>query len=365
MTTTAQPAHQHSAMHGGPGAEQGLRDPGASYAPDGFEPTAADDFVYAKVIAHSVSPEGVEIVTFEKRHHRWVLSEDNTHATPAKNSASSRARPIAKVIDDIRAHPAVPVVWASEQKGMQGGEAVSAEAQAVARRKWDLHREATIKLGFELRELGVHKSITNRLLEPHSMHTSVWTGTAFENYFAQRCHPDAQPEIRVVAERMRSALADSTPTPVARGEFHLPYIDAEDRDRARHAAARKVATDPVAEAVATHGIEQTLARVSAARVARTSYMTQDGVRALDVDLGLYARLADERLDSGQPPHWSPLEQIAIPCPENRQAVPLLAMGPDGKTLSYPTDHLPRVGKFTAWLSMRHIVEAQRNMTTYR
>ena len=68
--------------------------------PVGMEPLNDDDYSYARVIADSVSPDGVRITTWEKRHHRWVLAEDNTHATAGKNSASMRARPIGKVIVD-------------------------------------------------------------------------------------------------------------------------------------------------------------------------------------------------------------------------------------------------------------------------
>ena len=341
-----------------------VREAGAT-GPDTVPLPSADDLVYAKVIAHSVSPEGVEIVTWEKRHHRWVLAEENTHATPAKNSASSRARPIAKVIDDVRANPATPVVWASEQRGMSGGEPVSDENAAVARRIWDLHREETLRVGFELRDLGVHKSITNRLIEPHMMHTSVWTATAIENYFAQRCHPDAQPEIRLVAERMRDALAASTPVEVGFGEWHLPYVNDEDREQVAKAFAKKVASDPISVAAHDLGVQTVLARISAARVARTSYLTQDGKRDLTLDLGLYGRLAADRLAAAEPPHWSPLEQVAIPCPANRQIANLTCPGPDGTVLDYPVSHLPKVGKFLGWLSMRHIVEAEHKMATFR
>lgn len=340
------------------------RETGAT-GPDTVPLPTPEDLVYAKVIAHSVSPEGVEIVTFEKRHHRWVLAEENTHAVVAKNSASSRARPIKKVIDDVRVNPATPLVWSSEQKGMSGGEPISEENAAVARRLWDLHREETIRLGFDLIDLGVHKGITNRLLEPHSMHTSVWTGTALDNYFAQRCHPDAQPEIRLVAERMRDALDASTPVEVGFGEWHLPYVNDEDREQVAKAFAKKVASDPISVAAHDLGIQTVLARISSARVARTSYLTQDGKRDLVLDLGLYGRLAEDRLNAAEPPHWSPLEQVAIPCPANRQIINLTCPGPDGTVIDYPVSHLPKVGKFLGWLSMRHIVEAQHKMATFR
>ncbi|WP_300679581.1 hypothetical protein [Nocardioides sp.] len=46
-------------------------------------------------------------------------------------------------------------------------------------------------------------------------------------------------------------------------------------------------------------------QVSVARCARVSYLTHDGRRDVEADLGLYARLVEAR-----PPHWSPLEHVA-------------------------------------------------------
>ncbi len=322
------------------------KEPHPDWKPKARSRRIARKWVAIKAIRYA----GVQMtydIEVEGPWHNFVADGIVVHNS--KNSASSRARPVVKVIDDVRAHPAVPVVWASERSGMQGGDPVAAEAEAVARRKWDLHREATIQLGSELRELGVHKSITNRLLEPHMMHVSVWTGPV-ENYFAQRCHPDAQPEIRMVAERMRDAYEASTPTLVGVGGWHLPYIGDRDRELAVGVADR-VGED----------VETVLSRVSAARVARTSYLTQAGVRDLEADLALFDRLAPDRLASGDPVHWSPLEQVLTPWSANRQQVDLPL--PGGST--FRTSHLPKVGKFVGWVSMRHMVEAESRVVTFR
>ncbi len=137
----------------------------------------------------------------------------------------------------------------------------------------------------QLLELGVHKQVTNRLLEPFMWHTVIVTATEWEGFWEQRCSPLAQPEIRVAAEAMRAAYDASTPAPVGHGEWHTPYLRAEDADLD----------------------DETARQVSAARCARVSYLTHDGRRDIAKDVELY-----ERLVSARPPHWSPLEHVATP-----------------------------------------------------
>ena len=59
--------------------------------------------------------------------------------------------------------------------------------------------------------LNVHKQVANRLLEPFMWHTVIVTATEWDNFFNLRCHPDAQPEIRLVAESMRAAVRPPSP----------------------------------------------------------------------------------------------------------------------------------------------------------
>ena len=54
-----------------------------------------------------------------------------------------------------------------------------------------------------------------------------------------------------------------------------------------------------------------LAKVSAARCARVSYLTQDGRRDIEEDLRLY-----DRLTTARPWHGSPLEHVATPWSAN-------------------------------------------------
>jgi hypothetical protein len=51
-----------------------------------------------KILADSISPDGVRLTTLEVVMPRIVLAEFNTHRMLSRNSASSRAIPIEKMI---------------------------------------------------------------------------------------------------------------------------------------------------------------------------------------------------------------------------------------------------------------------------
>lgn len=304
--------------------------------------------VYAKVIADSVAPDGTRVTSMEARMHRYMLPEFNTHGVFSRNSASSRAIPVTKVLARLRENPALPLTWRREQKGMQGGDHLDPVEVAEAMKKWNQVLDLAVTTAEDLHALGVHKSTTNRLLEPFSWHTIVVTSTSFENFFDQRVSDQAQDEIRAVAEAMRQAYQASTPVDLAEGEWHLPYVDETTRTQILDRA---------------EGDQETFARlaprISAARCARTSYLTQAGIRDLDADLGLYQRLVTAR-----PAHWSPLEHPATPWEANRQTNALWFE--DGEHLvRVPTNHLPRVGKLVGWRPLRTQVEAQQGAITWR
>lgn len=269
---------------------------------------------YAKVIADSISPRQHRLTTMEIQFWRPVLAEFNTHRKFSRNSASSRAIPVAKQIERILAHPAGPLVYPQEQRGMQGGESLEGSDLIEAKSAWVDARMDAIHHAEVLIGLGVHKSVVNRLLEPFMWHKVIVSSTEWWNFFAQRCSPLAQPEIRVVAEHMRAALVASDPTFVDYGEWHLPYVG-DDRDVLGSLAPISVSKIPIA-----------LAQISAARSARVSYLTHDGVRDVAKDLDLYAKLV-----GADPEHWSPLEHPATPTPN---------------VLEVP-------GNFDGWRQLRH------------
>ena len=55
--------------------------------------------ISAKVIADSLAKNGQRITTFELEYNRFIHSEMMTHGALVKNSSSSRAIPISKMIE--------------------------------------------------------------------------------------------------------------------------------------------------------------------------------------------------------------------------------------------------------------------------
>jgi thymidylate synthase ThyX len=268
----------------------------------------------AKVLADSRSPAGHRLTTLEATFPRFVLAEFNTHRVFSRNSASSRAIPIAKQLRRVLEEPYVPIEFGSNQPGMQAGPPLGGEKEEAAEGEWlrarddavrrvlglvtnpgtakgdlldvlDQVEEATRAKNRPAEWLNVHKQVANRLLEPFMWHTVIVTATEWDNFWNLRCHPDAQPEIRLVAETMRDTAAASEPAELAEGEWHLPLVRPEDRGQV--------------------ALLEDLIKISAGRCARVSYLTHAGVRDLDADIELHDRL----LESG---HMSPLEHPARP-----------------------------------------------------
>lgn len=183
-----------------------------------FKPTA-------KVICDSINTSGDRLTTFVLTYHRMIHSEFMTHRMLSKNSSSSRAIPVEKMIALVESQEVYPIHWGKNQKGMSARQELSAAYQIAAKRIWDSAREGAIAYAKELAEIGVHKQVVNRLLEPFSTITVICSGTEYQNFFDQRCHPDAQPEIKALAEEMRKAYYDSTPRLLLRDEWHIPFVD--------------------------------------------------------------------------------------------------------------------------------------------
>ncbi len=268
--------------------------------------------VSAKVIEDSIS-HGNRLTTIEVTLHRFVLAEFNTHRSHSRNSASSRAIPVAKQLVRVNDDPAIPVIWTKEQPGMQGGDELIGDQAWTAEQIWLIARDHAVEGAMALQAIGVHKSITNRLLEPFMWHTIIASATddGWANFFAQRCSPLAQPEIRLAAEAIHTVYDMSAPRPLTPGEWHLPYLTPEDRKALSDNKQRMV---------------------SVARCARVSYLTHDGVRDYDKDIELYIKLVD-----ASPPHASPLEHVATPC------------------LHLPGEEVWHEGNFRGWDQLRHRV----------
>lgn len=271
--------------------------------------------ITAKVIAHSRTPGAPELITLQCRYPRFIHAEFMTHRVFSRNASSSRAIPIERMIQDVIDDPAMPVAWGSNKPGMQaGGECTNPvkinviaddgtgllELPLSVRNEtaWLSARDAAVHHARAFAAAGYHKQIANRLLEPFGHISVVVTATEWDNFFALRCHPDADPTMRALAEAMRDAIAGSVPYKPESGEWrelaHLPYF-----------------TDDDSGELATRGYDkdaQTFQKaammISAARCARVSYLNHDGSNPdIDKDLALADMLLKSR-------HMSPFEHQA-------------------------------------------------------
>jgi thymidylate synthase ThyX len=231
----------------------------------------------------------------EVRFPRFVHAEMMTHRVFSRNAASSRAIPIKKMIAAIREEPAMPIFWGKNQSGMSARAEIEGAARVSALAEWQAALEHALASAERLSDsdIDLHKQLVNRLLEPFSWITVIITATEWSNFFTQRLHPDAQPEIHRIAELMLAEYRASTPRDVAMGKWHLPLIQ---DDEAEMDAA-------------------TLCKLSVARCARVSYLTHDGKRDIEKDLELYDRL----MSGGANGHWSPTEHVATPLADPRES----------------------------------------------
>jgi len=243
----------------------------------------------AKILRDSLSPDNVRLTTFQVTFPRIVLAEFNTHRVFSRNSASSRAIPVEKMLQKVMDDPFIPVYWGKNQKGMQAEQELTVEEQKTAEEAWLIARSHAVADAARLLSLGIHKQITNRLLEPWLWHTVIVTATEWDNFWGLRCNPMAQPEIKKVADMMRETYIDSTPRGLALDEWHMPLVD----------------FDEVRANSGCSDIPMFWQKVSAGRCARVSYLTHDGKRDVMADV----ELCDRLVSAG---HMSPLEHVARP-----------------------------------------------------
>lgn len=240
--------------------------------------------ISARIIADSVNPAGVRITSWILRYPRFIHSEFMTHRCFSRNAASSRAIPLAKMIEAVRKDPATPEYWATQKSGMQGG---PEHAQSgLCEHVWLEARDKAVDAVDVFGDLMVHKSIANRLLEPFAHMTVLATATNHENFFALRAHPAAQPEFQVLAYRMLAEYLRSKPCETEWGQWHIPGFGT----RLSYIGDRMA------------NLEEIL-KISTARCARLSYLTQDGEHSPEKDIALHDRL----LADG---HLSPFEHCA-------------------------------------------------------
>ncbi len=274
----------------------------------------------AEIITDSINIDEQRLTTFEITTPRIILAEFNTHRMFSRNSASSRAIPVEKQLNKVLDDPFIPVYWGRNQSGMQAAAALTEEEAHIAEFEWLVSRDYAVLgavalmggisqlkddiLKDRITELKkntgfigvdspapVHKQITNRLLEAFMWQTIIVTATDWDNFYALRANPQAQPEIQKTAYMMKELHKQNVPDLLGHDDWHLPYVREEERDT------------PI----------DILKKMSVGRCTRVSYLTHDGRRDPQEDIDLH----DKLVRSG---HMSPFEHVARPMAIGEQAV---------------------------------------------
>lgn len=256
-----------------------------------------------EIVAASIGDHDIPLTTYKLRYWRGIHSELMTHRVFSRNAGSSRARPSAAIIKQVREDPWGPLHWGQNEPGMQASEQIQHVEDAKERWRWAAEQAADAAEG--MRSIGLHKQVVNRVLEPFTFIDVVLTATDFANWFALRDHKDADPTIRDLAVQMKEAEAKCHRTLMSPGMWHLPFIRPEDIKN----VINKITAGGVLRKLPTDAeINEYLLKISTARCARTSYKAFDGlVSSIADDIALF-----EKLVVAQPLHASPAEHQATP-----------------------------------------------------
>lgn len=275
--------------------------------------------ITAKVIEDSISSSAKRLVTMQLTYPRFIHAEAKTHRVLSisseeavlltqddgfmsdpnlsRNASSSRAIPVAKMLEQVRNNPAMPVHWGANQPGMQAAVELTGADLMMTKAEWLSAAGSAASHAEIMMERGAHKQVVNRILEPFQLMHVIVTASEWDNFFELRNHPDAQPEIRALAIAMQEAMNESKEITYYRSSgdiqssvnWHLPYVTAEER--------LKHPFNP-----------RHLAKLSAARCARVSFLNHDGTTPVEEkDIALYDMLVGSR-----PLHASPVEHQAFP-----------------------------------------------------
>lgn len=193
--------------------------------------------IVARILADSVSPQGVRLTTWEVEYPRLIHSEVMTHRMFSRNAASSRAIPFAKMVEQLNGRP---VRFGANQAGMQdkgvahnqrvktpefGDMSWECTWNELSIEAWETAKCSAAAFAQSFADAGYHKQITGRLTEPFQMMKTIISATETTNWFWLREDEAADPSIAELARVMKEAQEQSVPELLQAGEYHLPYVD--------------------------------------------------------------------------------------------------------------------------------------------
>lgn len=244
----------------------------------------------------------------------------------------------------VKNEPFIPTYWGKNQSGMQAYEQLDdteretittldengggfwrhpclVSEREAARRIWLESRNLAIQQVEKLEKLGIHKQLSGRLLEPWLYVNVLCSGTDFENFFALRSHPAAQPEIKELSDLMLEEYNKSNPreiSPLGGWDWYDKKEGFLDDINNWHV--------PFSERWPENCTTKEKLAISVSRCARLSYNSFDGINNKEKDLELYNKLKSSF-------HFSPFEHLA-----------------------YPVDNTQNYGNFVGWIQLRKTFE---------
>jgi len=297
--------------------------------------------INATIIADSVNNNNNRITTFEIEFHRFILPELLTHRLFSRNTSSSRAIPVLTQIKQVWNNPATPIYWGCNQAGMQANSELTGISKWFARTLWNTASKFAAILAYLTAKAKLHKQITNRILEPFVLVKMVLTATEFDNFFYLRCHKDAQPEIKELADKMYTQYHKSNPTPLEIGEWHLPYI-------------RRMPNFDLGILEYWAFNYETKLSLEDAKLISASACAQVSYRALDMTLDK-AKLIYNRLITSAPPHASPMEHQATPMEQPTQNIYEGKVHIEDGITHIDTSANAWSGNLKGWIQLRHLI----------
>lgn len=311
--------------------------------------------IKSAVICDSVSEAGIRLTTFEIEYPRLILAEINTHQMLAKNSASSRAIPFAKMQGQLTAAPAR---FGKNVSGMQdsGEHAEVINGSYTPVEWWNLAKLSAVQFSKGFADAGYHKQVFNRLTEPFQMMKTVMTGTEWDNFFWLRDEEAADPSLHELAHYMSEAKNASSPQPLKSGEWHLPYVNT--RNDKFHCLEYFIDGGILT-------LDEAI-KVSAARCAAVSFRNED--YTLDKCLEVY-----DRLVGAERKHASAFGHQATPISEMELDVPskgdewmytyVLNAASDPETWEAGISHVDRDGQLWSamlrgWIQYRKLIPGE-------
>ena len=259
--------------------------------------------------------------TFELTYPRYIHSEFMTHRVFSRNASSSRAIPVKRMIEQVDSNPVVPPKVYMNKAGMVGDVEAPLAVTADFYNLWLDAASNAVEIAKNMEKLGIHKQHINRILEPFQFIKVIVTATDWYNFFVLRLAPDAQPEMRELANTIYDEM----------NHYHNKAVGVLELDKEHTVVSLPYITD---EDVKEIGKEEyhTLMKISAARCARVSYNNHDGSKPdIEKDLKLYGHLYDSK-------HMSPMEHTCIRDEDHRKNANL-----------------------TGWKSLRYLIETYKDL----